>query len=150
MTSADLAGAASTPPVKKPPANPYKGVFYDNDFSYLDDPANEYHYLGDFMKRRRLWDFLMLDVGGEYRLRQNDQHVLTRHDNFLLHRTRIYGDLHVDGWFRTYVEAIDATSEWENLVPRLTDENRFDALNLFGDVRTVSGDQGDLWLRGGR
>ncbi len=149
-TPADPAGAGATQPVKKPPANPYKGVFYENDFRYLDDPANEYHYLGDFMKRRRLWDSLILDVGGEYRLRQNDQHVLTRHDNFLLHRTRVYGDLHVDGWFRTYIEVIDATSEWENLTPRLTDENRFDALNLFGDLRIVEGEQGKLWLRGGR
>src|SRR3990170_2456811 len=150
----DPAGVGAAQSAPKPPANPYKGVFYDNDFSYLDDPANEYCYLGDFMKRRGLWDSVMFDVGGEYRLRQNNQHVPTRddtrHDHFLLQRTRIYGDLHVDGWFRTYIEAIDATSAWENLVPRLTDENRFDALNLFGDLRIVDNDRGDLWLRGGR
>ena len=149
-TPPDAASVGTTQPPPKPPPNPYKGVFYDNDFSYLDNPANEYYYLGDFMKRRRLWDSVMLDVGGEYRLRQNNQHVLTRHDNFLLQRTRIYGDLHVDGWFRTYIEAIDATSAWENLVPRLIDENRFDALNLFSDLRIVDGDRGNLWLRGGR
>jgi hypothetical protein len=151
ITPADSAGAVAVQPsAEKPPPNPYKGVFYDNDFSYLDDPTNDYYYLGDFMKRRRLWGSLMLDVGGEYRLRQNNQHVLMRHDSFLLHRTRVYGDLHFDDRFRAYIEAIDATSEWANLVPRLIDENRFDALNVFGDFRLVEGSQGALWLRGGR
>jgi len=149
-TPPDPAGDGATQSAKRPPPNPYKGVFYDNDFSYLDDPANEYCYLGDFMKRRRLWDSLMLDVGGEYRLRQHNEHILTRNNNFLLQRTRVYGDLHVDDWFRTYIEAIDATSAWEDLPPRPTEENRFDALNLFGDARIISGGRGDVWLRAGR
>ena len=149
-TPPDPAGAGPTQPVKKPPPNPYKGVFYDNDFSYLDDPANEYCYLGDFMKRRRLWDSIILDVGGEYRLREHNEHILTRNNNFLLQRTRIYGDLHVDDWFRTYMEAIDATSAWEDLPPRPTEENRFDALNLFADAKVFEADNGKLWLRGGR
>lgn len=140
---------ASAPP-KKPPANPYKWVYYDNDFSYLDDPDNEFHYLGDFAKRRRIGDWAVLDVGGEFRLRQQNEHLLTRFDNFLLQRTRIYGDLHVQDWLRIYVEALDAVSYWGNLAPRPIEENRFDAENLFADLRVWDGGSGDLWLRGGR
>lgn len=137
-------------PPKKPPANPHKGLFYENDFRYLDDPDNEFHYLGDFAKRRHLGDWAVLDVGGEFRLRQHHERILTRFDNFLLQRTRVYGDLHIQDGFRFYAEAHDAVSYWGDLPPRAIEENRFDALNLFADWRVWDGAQGDLWLRGGR
>ncbi|MEJ5341633.1 MAG: alginate export family protein [Thermogutta sp.] len=133
----------------KPP-NPYKGVFYENDFSYLDKPNNPYFYLGDALKRNRLGDWGILDIGGEYRLRQHNEHMLNRDNNFLLQRTRVYGDLHVGERLRAYAEAIDATSAWEDLPPRPTEENRFDALNLFADAKMIDADSGDLWFRGGR
>ena len=43
------------PPVArpKPLPNPYKGVFYDNDFSHLESPGAQ-RYLGDALKRRSL------------------------------------------------------------------------------------------------
>jgi hypothetical protein len=144
-------GSAAPPPPRKPPPNPHKGVFYENDFKYLDDPANEYCYLGDCLKRRRLWcDWIIVDVGGEYRLRHHNEQILTRFNDFLLQRMRIYGDVHFGDCFRTYLEAIDATSAGERLTPRLTEENRFDALNLFGDARVLDEHGGALWLRGGR
>jgi hypothetical protein len=115
---------------KKPPPNPHKALYYENDFRYLDDPDNEFRYLGDFAKRRRLGDWGVLDVGGEFRLRQHHERILTRFDNFLLQRTRVYGDLHVQDWFRFYAEAHDAVSYWGDLPPRPIEENRFDALNL--------------------
>lgn len=150
--SGAASGQDSDPPPerRKPPPNPYKGVFYDNDFRYLENPENQYHYFGDCAKRIRLGPEVILDMGGEYRLRQHNEHILTRTNNFLLQRTRLYGDLHVDDWFRVYLEAIDATSAWERLPPRPIEENRFDALNLFGDARVFDGDSGKLWLRGGR
>jgi len=145
------AGDGTKPPAcKKPPANPYKGVYYDNNISYLDDPDNDYFYLGDSLKRLHFSDCAVLDVGGEFRLRQHDEHILNRSDNFLLQRTRLYGDLHVEDWFRTYVEAIDAYSSWGHLTPRTSELNRFDALNLFADARVLDDDQGAAWLRGGR
>lgn len=149
-TSPETSGATAAKPAPKPPANPYKGVFYDNDFSYLDKPGNEYFYFGDSLKRLHLHDSMILDLGGEYRLRHHNEHILTRDNNFLLQRTRLYGDLHINPWLRVYGEAIDATSSWEDLPPRPIEENRFDALNLFGDARLLDGDEGDIWLRGGR
>lgn len=145
----DLAGPKAAPK-PAPPPNPYKGVFYDNDFSYLDKPNNPYFYLGDSLKRRHLGNWGVLDIGGEYRLRQHNEHILARDNNFILQRTRIYGDLHVGECLRAYAEAIDATSSWEDLPPRATEENRFDALNLFGDAKLLDAERGELWFRGGR
>jgi hypothetical protein len=58
--------------------------------------------------------------------------------------------LHVGSGFRVYAEAQDAVSYWGDLAPRAIEENRFDAQNLFGDLRVWDGEPGDLWFRGGR
>lgn len=151
-SSLEAGAVAAAEPVvcPKPPVNPHKAVYYDNDFSYLDDPDNPYHYFGDSLKRVRLGQCWTLDVGGEYRLRQHNEHILTRDNNFLLQRTRVYGDLHYGDGLRAYAEAIDATSAWEDLPPRAIEENRFDALNLFADARIWDAPGGELWVRGGR
>jgi len=131
---------------------PYKGVYYNNDFSYLSAPGACPTRLGDRLKQMKLGACkqINIDVGGEYRLRQEDQHILGRNDNFILHRTRVYADVNAGGWLRGYAEGIDAMSNWEDLPTRPIDENRFDALNLFGDIRVFDGCRGDLWIRGGR
>lgn len=141
---------------KKKPA-PYKGVFYNNDFSYLDDPKNkEPRYFGDELKRMKFGCHWMVDLGGEYRARWHHEHnlrgstLLGLDDDFLLHRTRLYADVKYSDWFRFYGEAIDATSEYENIAPRVIEENRFDALNLFADLRVLETDDGKLWARFGR
>lgn len=139
------------PKPKKGPPKPYKPLFYDNDFSYLENPDNEYYYFGDFAKRRHLGDIITFDVGGEYRLRFHDEHILARNGEFLLERTRLYGNVNVGDNFRTYVEAIDATRDGGGaLAPRSSEINRFDALNLFADYKVAELESGDLWGRGGR
>lgn len=143
------AGSSGAARPKKPRPSPYKGVFYDNDFRYLDDPENTECRLGDAWKRLPLGG-MVLDLGGEYRLRQHNEHIVLRDNNFLLQRTRLYANLEVNPWIRLYGEAIDAASSFEDISPRVIEENRFDALNLFGDVRLCDGDRADLWLRGGR
>ncbi len=143
--------AQSPPPARrpKPAAKPYKGVFYDNDFSYLD-AGNRRRYLSDSAKRRWFGPCIVLDAGGEYRIRHENQHILARTNDVLLHRTRLYADLHVGGWLRAYAEGIDAVSDFDDVPPRPIDENRFDALNLFADVKIVEGQRGSIWFRGGR
>jgi hypothetical protein len=156
-SNADLAApakAAAKPKAKKPPS-PYKGVFYDNDFSYLNDPANTYCYLGDSLKQMELGNWVF-DVGGEYRMRYHDEDHLRGSnltggsDDFLLYRTRAYVNMKYSDWFRFYGEAIDAYSSGEKLTPRIIEENRFDALNLFADAMLLDGDCGKFWARGGR
>lgn len=138
-------------PCKTPVPSPHKTLYYDNDFNYLLDPCNRHCYLGDSLKRREV-GCMILDVGGEYRLRHHNEHILARHSDFLLQRTRLYANLEVRPWLRFYGEAIDATSAWEDVgyPPSPIEENRFDALNLFGDVRIFDSCRRDIWLRGGR
>jgi hypothetical protein len=152
--------ALAAPPAaaKKPaaPPAPYKGVFYDNDFSYLTKPDNKYCYLGDCLKRNACGDCWLIDLGGEYRARHHHEvnlrgsNLSGLDDDFLLHRTRLYANVEYSNWFRFYGEAIDATSEFEDFTPRTIEENRFDALNLFVDGLISDYGGGELWGRVGR
>ena len=135
---------------------PYKDPMHENDFSYLDDPDHVSTDFFDRFKRIPLAGCATLDVGGEYWMRFHHEfnrrgRMLGRSNDFLLQRTRVYGDLRYRGWFRAYVEYIDATSELERLTPRPVDENRSDMSGLFADV-LLSSDffGGELTVRCGR
>lgn len=144
------------PKKKKPKPSPYKTLFYNNDFSYLDDPNNTLHFFGDNVKRLRPGCDWLVSFGGEYRARYMHEHdlkyqtLLGLSDDFLLQRIRLYGDFKYKDWFRFYGEALDAISSYENLPPRIIEENRFDAQNLFVDLRLLETDNGAVWARGGR
>ena len=140
----------------KKAAGAYKGCFYDNDFSFLCDPCYEGHLLGDCAKRIGVGCWT-LDFGGEFRLRQQNEHNLRtkplsgNSDNFLLQRTRLYLNAEYSDWFRFYGEALDAVSYWEDFSPRGIEVNRLDGINLFADLRLWHNDcDVELWGRGGR
>lgn len=150
--------AACPKPAPKP--DPYKGRFFDNDFSYLDDCCAEKDDYYELLKRMWIGERLRIDVGGEYRHQfksENRRSLFTgaittpRTDEFTLNRFRMYSDVNFGGWLRGYVEYIDAVSFHEDLVPLGIDENRSDLLNAFSDVmlyETANGRQ--TWLRAGR
>lgn len=144
---------AKPPPRKKLP-NPYKDPFYNNDFSYLDDPKYVSQDLFDSLKRIRPTSHTVLDVGGEYQARFHNEYNLRldgRANNFLLQHTRLYLDLHCDEWLRFYGEYIDATSSFEREPPRGGEENRHDAINLFVDLRLWEDESNrSLTVRAGR
>jgi hypothetical protein len=155
--------ADSAPPKlkakKKPAPAPYKPVYYDNDFSYLDDPNyTGSPRLGESLKRLHCGDCWTVDLGGEYRLRQHSEDNfaqsrllgLANDNNFLLQRTRLFANVQYGSLVRFYGEAIDAVSSWEDFAPRTIEENRFDALNLFVDGLLIDGDCGQLHGRAGR
>ena len=158
---ADLAAAAECDAkkmtaLKKQVATAYKPLFYDNNFGYLCDPCYDDFHLGEGLKRNCLGGWGVLDVGGQYRARLQDERNIRglgltgRDDDFLLHRTRLYANLEVGERFRFYGEYIDAESNYENFPPRNIEVNRSDMLNLFGDGKLIEGDSGDLWVRVGR
>lgn len=134
----------------------YKGVFYENDFSYLDDPAYDGWHLGEATKRLELWPGVNADFGGQYRARYHHEQNMRglgltgRDDDFLLHRTRLYGDVRLGESVRIYGEVRDAVSEFENYPPRSTEEDRLDILNAFADVLVADSCSGELWARVGR
>jgi hypothetical protein len=142
--------------LKKAIAGAYKPLFYDNNFSYLNNPNYNDWYPGDHFKQVPVSDCWMLDLGGQYRARYQGEHNMRGlgltglDDNFLLHRTRLFLNAKYSDWFRFYGEFIDAESNYENFPIRLIEVNRADMLNLFADTRVFNGDSGDLWFRIGR
>jgi hypothetical protein len=145
--SAIQAGGGATNPC----AASHKGVFYANDFSYLEDPGYEGECLGDCLKllpvAESAWG--TLDLGGQLRTRYHFEHGMgqdltgpgvnrfqdTEHD-FLLTRLRLYSNWKVADDLRFYVEGIvaDVTDDNHTYQPRPIDRNFGDFLNLFVDV----------------
>ncbi len=134
----------------------HKSLYYNNNFDYLCDPGYDAWHLGDSMKRRGIGDWITVDVGGQLRFRQHSERNMRGlgltgvDDDFLLYRTRLYGNVEFGNSVRVFAEGIDATSEFEDFKPRPIEENRLDMLNLFVDFRVLDLDQGSLWARAGR
>ena len=152
-----LASAASKP---SPCVSSHKGVFYNNDFKYLNDPANTACCLGDRLKQLHLtpWGPCgphgKFDIGGQFRLRYHNengmkgaQRFLDTEDDFLLSRTRLYANYaSCDGLFRVFAEGIYADSHGHSLPARGIDRNHGDLLNAFVDVKLTE----ELTARVGR
>ncbi|MEM8945398.1 MAG: alginate export family protein [Planctomycetota bacterium] len=140
------AGAAAGP---GPCAKSHKGLFYANDFSYLNDPKYNGHCLGDALKLMPLGDFGTLDIGGQLRLRYHGEVGMGRegsagaqrftdtNTDFLLSRLRLYANWKVSDRIRFYVEGIhaEATDDGGDYFARPIDVNRGDFLNLFVDLK---------------
>src|SRR5688572_17709378 len=70
--SAPAAGTAKPkkkPDLKKAAAGAYKDPFYNNDFSYLNNPAYNGYLLGEELKQLHPSCCTTLDIGGQYRAR---------------------------------------------------------------------------------
>lgn len=136
-------------------AGAYAPLFYNNNFSYLNNPAYDSWHLGEHFKQMPLGDCWMLDAGGQYRVRSMHEqnmrglHLTGNDDDFLLQRTRVFLNGRYSDWFRAYAEYIDAESNNEFFAPRLIEVNRSDMLNLFVDAKLMDS-AGDLWFRIGR
>lgn len=132
-----------------PCAASHKGLFYDNDFSYLQDSAYQGHCLGDCLKRMPVaggaWG--TLDLGGQTRVRYHHERGmgqsqgLTRFQptetDFVLSRTRLYSNWQATDNVRFFTEGIFAytSDDGGDYIPRGIDRNFGDFLNLFVDLR---------------
>lgn len=99
----------------------YRCLFFDNDFSYLNDPCYKgRRYPGDCMKGLHQ----RLDLGGEARVRfQDDNNIYGSglsgvSDDYWLTRVRLYADYRMNDWFRIYGEYLHGNSGGE-LFPTL-------------------------------
>lgn len=141
---------------KKKVAGAHKPLFYDNDFSYLCDQDYQGYQLGDGLKRRGLLGGGWYDIGGQYRARYHAERNMRGlgltgvDDDFLLHRTRIYGDFHLSQDIRVFAEMLDAESNYENFGPRPIEVNRTEIQNLFVDARLLANGDNSLSARIGR
>lgn len=131
-----------------PCAKSHKGVFYNNDFSYLNS-CNQNECLGDCLKLMPVdncgrWG--TLDVGGQLRLRYHNEHGMAQQvdtsrfqdtDNeLLLTRLRLYTNWKLNDNVRFYFEGIlaDVTAN-DEYDPRRIDRNWGDLTNAFVDLR---------------
>src|SRR6056297_1049623 len=138
-------------------ASAYKGVFYDNDFSYIDDPYYRQHFWGDRLKGIDLPHDGKLDVSGEFRLRYHDERnfrgpngITGVDDLFWLTRYRHAGNYRATSWLRLYTEFLYADPAGEQTTPLGIEENHGDLRNLFADIRLLETGTGELFLRSGR
>lgn len=99
---------------------------------------------------------LRISYGGQVRFRQMDEANRLRpgapgRGDYQLIRWRQYVDLKVSDWLRVYAEMIDAQMDNNALPATGIDINRWDAQNLFVDVRLAEFDDGRaVWFRPGR
>ena len=140
--------AAPAPAAAKPKPNPaakaYKGLFYANDFSYLNDSYDGPVYFGDNWKN--LADG-RLSIGGEYRYRYHSEQGMGQQAGFTrfqdtdnefgLMRLRLFANYKVSDRLRLYAEGIyaDVSHSNDEYIPRGIDRNYGDFLNLFADVK---------------
>ncbi len=149
--------------LEKSAAAAYKTLFYDNDFRYLCDPCYDGWHLGENLKRMRIGEHVIVDVGGEYRIRQQTEQNIRNtpavpnalgltgaDDAFLLHRLRLYANTEIGRRVRVYAEMLDAVSQYEDFPVRGIEENRTEVQNLFADLVAWDGDCGKLTIRVGR
>src|SRR5579864_612696 len=140
---------------KQTPPRPFKTLFYENDFRYLDNPDNIYTDPFDVLKRIRISPDIPLvtDLGGEFRWqgkREDNRRLDGKENNYNLFRERLYFDTWYDDLFRVYVEGIWADSSRQTQVPLVTDINHGDLLNAFGELRLFNEDDRTLSARYGR
>lgn len=128
----------------------YKGVFYANNFGYLNDPNyNGPYFPGDALKG--LVDG-NVDIGGEFRSRYHRENnmrglgVTGNDDQFWLTRLRLFANVRVNSYLRVYGEYLYADSAGEDFLVRPIEENRGEFNNLFADVQLTD----SLSVRAGR
>lgn len=136
----------------------YKGVFYANNFAYLNSPLYDGPYFaGDDFKG--LAD-KRLDLGGELRTRYHSENNMRglgltgKDDQFWLTRLRLFANYRVTDNIRFFGEYLYADSGGETFGPgagqRPIEENRGEAQNLFFDVKLLDAGDSKLSVRLGR
>ncbi len=148
--------AAAIPHGDSPPQ--YQKLRFDEDFSYLKDPAN----------RTDVWDPIKfipfndardwnLSLGGEARLRYEYYNNLRWNpdspdkDGYFLQRYLLHADLHMGEAVRVFGQLQSSLADWRAGGARPTDVDRLDVHQFFADFRVPLGDDDDsLTFRLGR
>lgn len=129
-------------------AGSHKGVYFANDFGYLRSAClaraggrDAFVRATDQLKRISLGSGVLVDLGGEFRLRSHDenQFALTRlsggDNSFTLSRLRLFANVEIGSHVRLYAEGLDARSIGEEWAPRPIEVDEVDLLNGFAEVR---------------
>jgi hypothetical protein len=135
---------------------PYRGVFYDNDFSYINDPLYDGFYPGDQLKQLPMPGSGTVDLGGEVRVRYHHEQNMRGlgltglDDDFWLTRVRLFSNYRINDYFRFYGEYLYADSGGQTFTNRPIEINRGEAQNLFIDANLIRESDTSLTTRLGR
>lgn len=141
----------------------YGGVFYGNNFSYLNDPYYDGpRFFSDNFKNIET-PLGTVSFGGESRYRYHNERnhrgrisganglgLSGNDDNFWLSRQRLYADWKLCDAVRVYGEVLDAQSHGEELGSRPIEVNDLDITNAFVDLKLFDNDYGKFSVRAGR
>ena len=157
LPSTILADDMSTTAESQPSPPSYKVLRFDENYSYLANPANRTDLLDPLKYIPLLPDdsTWYLTLGGELRERfegtsNPDFGLAGSHDSYWLQRTTLFGDLHLGEHLRFFAEGISGLQEYETL-PR--SPVQYDPLGLqfaFIDFIPYSTKDNELTLRAGR
>ncbi len=148
------AAVDSEPPPAPPP---FKLLRYDENYSYLRDPARRSDYLDaiKFIPLTTNGDWY-LTLGGEIRERYEYFHNSSwgrgpQDDNgYLLQRYMVHADAHLGDYLRVFTQFKSSLEDGRNGGPRPTDRDDFDLSQAFLDMRFPLSEAGSLTLRAGR
>jgi hypothetical protein len=145
-----------------PEPPPFRALRYEEDYSYLRDPARRMDPL-DPLKRIQLGPSpeVWLSLGGEARWRYENLHnpdlglgqpPPPGHDDYLLQRLLLHGDLRLGPNLRLFAQFGDFRVTRRRSAISATDDNPFDIVQGFADLALSPGlTEGDrLTLRAGR
>jgi len=169
VVSQSVFAAAPSPPTRAPavtaaPPQPWKILYFDNDFRYKQNP-NHVPLFGENLKDVPLEGLFesesleqtTLSFGGELRWRWMDEvnrlrppFLVPERSVYDLVRWRNYLDLKHSDWIRLYVETIHADIYNYDLPVTGIDSNRWDLQNAFVDIKVLERDDKPVWLRVGR
>ncbi len=144
---------------EKPPRSGYPPFgmmppsFFDTDWRFVEEMNPCERNLVESLKRMHLTDCLMFAAGGQAWTRymhETNSRLLEANNDYLLARTRVWGDLWYADAARLYGEYLWADSFAEDLAPLSIDVNRGDILNLFVDVKALEWDARPVYVRIGR
>ncbi len=134
----------------------YLDLRFDEDYSYLDGPADSYDPdFFDPIKNIHLDEDWRLSIGGEIKGRWESFDNLgfgappVNDDSVFLHRYMLHTDVKYKKLLRVFFQGITAFVEDRDSGPRPIDENRWDIQQLFLDLRFL-GEDVPLTLRFGR
>ncbi len=132
-----------------PCAASHKGLYFNNDFSYVESNSHQDSCLGDCLKLMPVagGEYGTLDLGGQLRTRYHHERGMGQSQglgrfqptetDFVLTRLRLYSNWKVNERLRFYTEAIlaEASDDGGNYTPRAIDRNYGDFLNLFAELK---------------
>jgi Alginate export len=151
-----LATAGHAQPAPAPDPPPYKGLRYEEDYSYLQDPTTR----TDFFDPIKYVPFggaegRYLSLGGELRpffewFRDEEWGGIPGDDGYLLQRYMAHVDLHWSKRARVFAQLKSGIETGRASGPRPVDEDKLDLHQAFLDVTLTASDDFSLLLRAGR